>query len=468
MKRRAWKFWQKAYALTLGVCVLALGSSAAALGALSWQRSYDAEIGRLLAAQHAAAQDFVLDAAAVYARRPSALNTLALNYAAEAAREGALVRIEQDGKTLADTLPAPDAPLPEAPAAGSRVHAVRAAQGRRYLFVTARLPGPPDELTLTLAYDTEPFFAEWEDTWRTLALAGAAVLALLAVALYAVLRGLSRPMERLAAAAGRIAAGDYSVRCGPHTGDETGQLAAALDEMAARVQQTVCQLEDAAQRKQQLVDNVAHELRTPLTAIGGYADYLQRAALTPQETGEAAGYIAGETKRLAAMSDRLLQMAALRGETAARDDVDVPQLARAAARTVAPKADAHGVVLRVKPIPACTVPGEAPLLESLLVNLLDNAVKACEAGGRVTLGAQADAHSVRLWVQDTGCGMDRETLAHIGDPFYRPDKARSRRQGGAGLGLALCFAIAKAHGARLTFSSRPGHGTTASVLFTTL
>lgn len=125
-------------------------------------------------------------------------------------------------------------------------------------------------------------------------------------------------------------------------------------------------------------------------------------------------------------------------------------------------------MLRVKPIPACTVPGEAPLLESLLVNLLDNAVKACEAGGRVTLGAQADAHSVRLWVQDTGCGMDRETLAHIGDPFYRPDKARSRRQGGAGLGLALCFAIAKAHGARLTFSSRPGHGTTASVLFTTL
>ena len=103
MKRRAWKFWQKAYALTLGVCVLALGGSAAALGALSWQRSYDAEIGRLLAAQHAAAQDFVLDAAAVYARRPSALNTLAQNYAAEAAREGALVRIEQDGKTLADT-----------------------------------------------------------------------------------------------------------------------------------------------------------------------------------------------------------------------------------------------------------------------------------------------------------------------------------------------------------------------------
>lgn len=92
--------------------------------------------------------------------------------------------------------------------------------------------------------------------------------------------------------------------------------------------------------KQQLVDNVAHELRTPLTAVGGYAEYIQRAELSEEEKYEAAQYIVEEANRLAVMSERLLQMAALRGEQAARESVDVPALLEKAARTVAPKAAA--------------------------------------------------------------------------------------------------------------------------------
>ena len=115
---------------------------------------------------------------------------------------------------------------------------------------------------------------------------------------------------------------------------------------------------------------------------------------------------------------------------------------------------------------ACTVQGEAALLESLMVNLADNAVKACGPGGSVRLCARRETGRLMLTVQDTGRGMDAETLAHIGEPFYRPDKARSREQGGAGLGLALCFQIAQSHGAALSFTSAPGAGTTAAVIFT--
>ena len=115
---------------------------------------------------------------------------------------------------------------------------------------------------------------------------------------------------------------------------------------------------------------------------------------------------------------------------------------------------------------ACTVQGEAALLESLMVNLADNAVKACGPGGSVRLCARRETGRLTLTVQDTGRGMDAETLAHIGEPFYRPDKARSREQGGAGLGLALCFQIAQSHGAALSFTSAPGAGTTAAVIFT--
>ena len=82
------------------------------------------------------------------------------------------------------------------------------------------------------------------------------------------------------------------------------------------------------------------------------------------------------------------------------------------------------------------------------------------------LCARRETGRLTLTVQDTGRGMDAETLAHIGEPFYRPDKARSREQGGAGLGLALCFQIAQSHGAALSFTSAPGAGTTATVIFT--
>lgn len=168
--------------------------------------------------------------------------------------------------------------------------------------------------------------------------------------------------------------------------------------MAARVERNVAELRETARRKQQFVDNVAHELRTPAPRLwGGYAEYIQRAELSEEEKYEAAQYIVEEANRLAVMSERLLQMAALRGEQAAREPVDVPALLEKAARTVAPKAAARGVALEPVQADACTVQGEAALLESLMVNLADNAVKACGPGGSVRLCARRgdgppDAH----------------------------------------------------------------------------
>ena len=450
------KFWQKTYLLTLALFLLALGGGTTAIASVSQQRAFEAECGKLLAQQHSVAQSLAADAAAVQARRPEALPRLAQNYAGQLKRSGVFLRVAQAGDVWADELPQPDSALPEVPPEGQRVHTVLLSGGRHVLYISAVLPAPPEDVAVTCAFDMEAFFVQWAQTRRAFLLAGAAVFAVLAAALYVVLRGLSRPMERLARVAGRLADGDYTARSPERTRDEVGQLAHALNEMAARVERNVAELRETARRKQQLVDNVAHELRTPLTAVGGYAEYIQRAELSEEEKYEAAQYIVEEANRLAVMSERLLQMAALRGEQAAREPVDVPALLEKAARTVAPKAAARGVALEPVQADACTVQGEAALLESLMVNLADNAVKACGPGGSVRLCAR----------RETGRGMDAETLAHIGEPFYRPDKARSREQGGAGLGLALCFQIAQSHGAALSFTSAPGAGTTAAVIFT--
>lgn len=461
------KFWQKAYLLTLTLFLLALNGGIAVVLSVSREQAFAAEYSGLLERQHSVAQGFAEDAAAVQARRPEALPRLAETYAAQLRQKGVRLRITQGDDIWADVLPAPDSALPQAPPVGRRVHVVLPSEGREMLYVLAQIPAPPEDVVLVCAFDINDFFEEWSRMSRVCLAAGAAVSVVLAAALYSVLRGLSRPMERLARVAGRLADGDYTARSAGHGRDEVGQLAHALNEMAARVEQNVAELRETAERKQQLVDNVAHELRTPLTAVRGYAEYIQRAELSREEQYEAAQYIVDEAGRLAAMSERLLQMAALRGETVRREAVPVPALLERAARTVRPRAAARGVALPPVQAPECAVPGEAALLESLIVNLADNAVKACGAGGTVTLSAQCAQDGVTVLVRDTGRGMDAETLARLGEPFYRPDKARSREQGGAGLGLALCFSIAESHGARLTFSSAPGAGTTASVWFPT-
>ena len=193
---------------------------------------------------------------------------------------------------------------------------------------------------------------------------------------------------------------------------------------------------------------------------------MQRAQLSEEEHYQATNYMMDEARRLAHMSELLVQMAALEDGQVRRSPVDVPALLLRVRRTITPKAVEAGVNLSFPAPPSCAVQGEEALLESMLVNLADNAVKACRPGGRVTVGAKREPGGVTLAVADTGRGMDAETLRHLGQEFYRPDKARSRASGGAGLGLALCMRIARAHGAKLEFSSAVGQGTTVRVHFT--
>ena len=111
------------------------------------------------------------------------------------------------------------------------------------------------------------------------------------------------------------------------------------------------------------------------------------------------------------------------------------------------------------------VSGDKLLLELLLTNLTENACKACPEGGHVELGAMVTEEGKTLFVKDDGNGMTPEQLAHITTPFYRTDRSRNRKEGGTGLGLALCERIAAAHGATLTFTSALGEGTTAYLIF---
>ena len=241
---------------------------------------------------------------------------------------------------------------------------------------------------------------------------------------------------------------------------ETGAVPAAWAAEALDTAETgesyTDDLEADVQRREDFVGAFTHELKTPMTSIIGYADMLHTMQTDPDEQREAAAAIVHEGRRLEALSRKLLALLGLNEEGVELTAVPLPALW--------PRLHAAcpDVTLRT-PAAAPTVRGDADLLLDLLCNLVQNAAKASAPGAPVLVLCAQAGDAVTLTVADRGCGIPPELIPRVTEPFYMVDKSRARRQGGSGLGLALCQRIAAAHGSALRIESEPGRGTRVSV-----
>ena len=313
-------------------------------------------------------------------------------------------------------------------------------------------------LTLFTAFDLTDVFDARARSLRRFFLLEAAVLAAAGVVAAVLSHRLTRPLALLNRASRRIAAGDYALRTGIHTGDEIGDLSESFDQMAAAVQDKIDALELSVQQREDFMGAFTHELKTPMTGIIGYADLLRTMQPDPAEQREAAGAIFHEAKRLEDLSGKLLKLLHLDEEALTLAPLPLDATITEAVHAAAPALHKNGGAAIQAPATGLWVLGDADLLCDLLLNLFTNAAKA-GPGGVIELTADAGADTVILTVRDHGCGIPADQLSRITEPFYMVDKSRARKQGGSGLGLALCARIAEAHGTALQFESTPGAGT---------
>ena len=267
------------------------------------------------------------------------------------------------------------------------------------------------------------------------------------------------PIDSLTRLARRISAEDLGQRLELRLpDDEVGRLARTFDEMIAR-------LDDAFRRQRQFTADASHELRTPLTAIKGQAEVALSKPRDAAAYREVLQTVNEEVDRLIRMVGSLLTLArADAGQIPiASEPVNVGDLVTAAVEQVRPMAERRDLTLGVAPGPAVNLQADEDLLLQLVLNLLDNAVKYTPPGGTVTVGWGMDGNRAELWVHDTGIGIAEEESERVFDRFYRVDKARSRTEGGAGLGLSICRWIAEAHGGSISLQSEPGRGTVFTV-----
>src|SRR2546421_983393 len=274
--------------------------------------------------------------------------------------------------------------------------------------------------------------------------AGTALLAFLIIEV-----GL-RPLQKMGAVAGVIAAGDYSRRVEPATTKtEIGRLGLALNAMLSQIEAAFAQRTASERRLRRFIADASHELRTPLTSVRGYSEMLRRGAGdSPVDADLARRRIEEESVRMSALVDDMLLIARLdQGRPLETIAVDLRVIARDAAadaRVVAPQRE-----ITVNAPDTVIVAGDDTRLRQVVGNLVRHALVHTPATTPIEIGVATLNGTARLSVADHGSGLDPEELERIFEPFYRADPSRSRDNGGAGLGLSIVNAVVVAHGGRV-------------------
>lgn len=291
---------------------------------------------------------------------------------------------------------------------------------------------------------------------RASLLIGAAALALSGLVSWRLARTLLRPVEVSIERVARLSHGDYSESDSGESGaarrDELGRLAADIE----RLRRT---LASARNSRRRLLADVSHELRTPLTILGGEIAAMKD-GLRPFDAAQLAS-IDQEVERLTRLVEDLYELSVsdIGGLRYAFEPMDVGECLERAIETR--RHGAHDAGIEIEWVAggsgerSAEIPADRRRLEQLFANLLANAIAYTDAPGRVRVALTTSTTALRVAIEDTAPGVPPDSLERLFESLYRDDRSRSRRTGGAGLGLAICRNIVEAHGGRITAYPSP-------------
>ena len=346
---------------------------------------------------------------------------------------------------------------------GTVFHTMQTIYHKTYLILSENVTLWQEKYALYGTKDITFVYAELKQMALRLFTVGMLILSITCLILIISIKKMFSPLKQLTTTAKSIQEGDYKARSGSlsEKQDEIGTLAYAFDQMAEEIERHISELKEGSLRQQQLLGALSHEIKTPVTSLIGYSDTLLHVKLSEEQKEQSLNRIYEESKRMERLSSKLMSLIGLYENDAIRMEWEkigtvmnhVKEAIRYSLEEKEIKADFFWEDFSMKM--------DVDLMESLLLNLIDNSKKASPPGSRIEIRAEKGTISVR----DFGCGISKEELKKVKEPFYMVDKARKKREGNIGLGLALCNQIAMLHGGRLEIESRIGEGTCVSFLF---
>ncbi|MBO7745369.1 HAMP domain-containing histidine kinase [Paenibacillus sp. MWE-103] len=344
-----------------------------------------------------------------------------------------------------------------------RNYIIRSIGPKSVLFVSGALDLGGRGFKLTYLLDLTSLYADKHAQIRNFIRLNLVIAVVLAAGLYGLIWFLTRSVRLLGESARTIASGRYAHRVAVLSKDEIGLLAEQFNTMAAAVEENVRALETAAENKQRFIHYLTHELKTPLTSIIGYADLLRATTFNEDVFYRSLNYIYGEGKRLESLAFKLMDLILVENRLPGLNVGEIRPLFEETAQLMKPQLDKARVNLSLS-AEAASLPMERDLLHILCTNLIDNAVKASQAGSGIGLrGYRSEGGRYVIEVRDEGIGIPKPDIPNVFEPFYTADRARSWTSRGAGLGLAICSEIVRLHEGELSIRSRPGEGTVVRV-----
>ena len=264
---------------------------------------------------------------------------------------------------------------------------------------------------------------------------------------------LLQPLTKLQQAVHNMADGDYEARVEVKSKDEIGTLSAAFNQMAQSIQQ-----EDEAQKS--FLATVSHELRTPISYVKGYSEAIQSGLITLEKCDEAISLIARESARMERLTNELMQLARKEESILTESDpLVLAEIIRDALSLLEQKITLKKILIKQQLNEDLIVVGDEQKLKQVFINIIENALHYSKEQATVWIESKQLNNKVQIVILDEGIGIPTEDLPYITERFYRVNKARSRADGGSGLGLSIVEQIMKQHQGNIKIESVLGQGT---------
>lgn len=276
---------------------------------------------------------------------------------------------------------------------------------------------------------------------------------------YKGIRHIMRPLNELQIAVENMSQGNYEARVAVNSTDEIGKLSSTFNEMAKAIQR-----EDEAQKA--FLATVSHELRTPISYVKGYSEAIQNGFITEEQKEETIQLIVREANRMERLTNELLQLA--RTENEQTDIILYPiplaETLREVEQILAHQAQKKAITLQLTADDTLIVEADEVKLKQIFINIIENAINYSQEQSLVEILAIEKDGFANITVRDFGIGIPQEDLPHVTERFYRVNKARSRSDGGSGLGLSIVEQLLKQLRAKIAIESELDKGTKVSIM----
>lgn len=342
---------------------------------------------------------------------------------------------------------------------------IRKVNNEKYIFVSSKIVLKNKEFKLITSNSIQGVYDKRIGNYNFFIIIDFIVFIVLAIGMSIISKNLTDPLVKLSNVSKDIAQGDYSKRA-PQTNSTTeiSILENNFNIMIDVIEENIEELKSLNESKQRFIDSLNHEIKTPITSIIGYSDLLLKSKVNEEMKIKALSYINSEGKRLESLNSTLLKLILIRERKIDMISTSINELVVNVIETMNYKLKQKSMSVEIN-LEKTLLNVDKQLIIVLLSNLIDNGIKASDENSKIYISGERHKENYILKIKDEGMGIPEEDLNKILEPFYMVDKARTRKNNGIGLGLAICSEICKVHNISINIESQLNIGTEVILTF---